>query len=113
MIEAKIPELSEAGVPMNYANKPGQMMPNGAIIIAETITQEPDWTVQHSQRESVVLALTQSEVSPYATWLRVVRHTVGSVVPKAQDFCETGHYHSRIVDAVKEYGERVNHEHMR
>lgn len=101
-----------------YACEIGEKMPNSAIIVAETITEKPDWTIGgltegSAQRVSVVLALCLSSVTPYATWLRVVRledsYKSGAISanPMLRDFCETGHYHRDIETAVREYKLRV------
>jgi hypothetical protein len=108
MEKAMIPSLTDFGEPIGFAYKPSHRMPNGAIIIAEVITRSPDDPRfgDNSQRESVVLALTLSDATPFATWTRVVRNSMGPD-PKAEDFCETGHYHRSIVEAAKEFSNRA------
>jgi hypothetical protein len=97
----------------SYACEIGERMPNGAIIVAERITEKPDWREELSgtRRISIVLALCLSKYTPYATWIRIVsteRDRLGN--PRMRDFCETGHYHRDIGEAVHEFYERAQAE---
>ena len=96
---------ADDGIPV----KPGQKLPNGAILLREDVVR-----VFEHRRDSLVLCVAFG-YQPFASWVR----TILSDVPErnddgshnswynVKDFCETGSYHYELADAIKAYEERL------
>jgi len=107
---AMIPQIAANGEIVQYACCTGDKLPNGGVILDEVVIK--GWDHGDNQRESVVLCVT-SGVQPFVTWYRIVTTRedrdpdAGPVGRKAVDFCESGHYHTDLDNAVLEFRQRV------
>jgi len=93
-----------------FSRNPGTSLPNGAILLAETVVREQD-----HRRNSIVLCVVPGAVSPFVTWHRCVandfRYATGGTY--VDEYCYIGHYHRTLDDATAEYAKRVEHQQER
>jgi hypothetical protein len=88
----------------SFPRKPGQTLPNGAILLAETVIR----TYDH-RRDSIVLCVVPGAVYPFVSWHRCV----GNDSPKAAggfellDYCYIGHNKLWLDEAWEAYNARV------
>jgi hypothetical protein len=95
------------------ASRPGQRLPNGAILIAEVVQTTPHMMAAESQRsvhaatrKSVVLAMQGGAVEPFTTWLRQVEFDILTLEVDS-DITESGSYHRHIDKAVRDFRKRT------
>lgn len=97
--------IRDDGIPL----KPGAKLPNGAIILMEQIVRKFD-----HRRDSIVLCVTDS-YQPFVTWIRTIqtdnpeRNEDGShnTWYNVRDYCEDGHYYSKLDTALEQFEVRV------
>lgn len=88
-------------------HKAGEMLPNGTILLAETIfRQEGDGTVR-----SIVLVVRDTHGSNpdrFVTWERWITHTSSATgKPTIIEDCGIGHYHRDLAEALADYEARA------
>jgi len=96
--------LRQEGIPVS----PGQLLPNGATILAEQVIRTFPF-----RRDSIVLAVSNS-ARPFASWIR----TIHTDIPEKnddgsrtswyliRDVCESGKYTSDLESAIADFNQR-------
>lgn len=91
------------GPGVEFPRKAGKKLPNGSILLAETVVR----TYDH-RRDSIVLCVSNS-VQPFITWHRMIYTDAvtsdGSY--QIKDYCESGDYFSDIGAALDGYWKRI------
>ena len=87
------------GIPVN----PGDKLPNGAVLLDERVIRTYEF-----RRDSIVLCV-GGGVQPFVSWVRTI-HTDASLATggyRIADYCDSGHYHSSLTEAIGEFLDRV------
>lgn len=90
----------------SFPHKPGDTLPNGAILIAESSIEEHG-TGSEKYRLSTVLCLNPGAAQPYVTWRRRIsadRTATGSY--HLTDYCFTGQYTAYLDHAIGDFNHR-------
>lgn len=92
-----------------FPTRPGEMLTNGTTLVAEHVYQKPDDPdSQVEERRSIVLAVTASKHTPYATWDRLV--SLGRLATGGKQWVDTmsfSHYSTNLKEAVADFEARV------
>lgn len=88
---------------VKFPVRPGEKLPNGGIILAETVVREYD-----HRRDSIVLCVVGG-FQPFVTWVRSIYTDAPMATGGVQikDFCDSGDYFSDLNRAVDGYWRRV------
>lgn len=99
-----------------FADRPGEKLPNGSVIIDEQVYLEPDDPENKDEiRRSIVLCLIPTGPNPapagydaFATWDRWVSISpTGTGGKQIVDTCMWGHYFENITHACIEHDNRL------
>jgi hypothetical protein len=90
---------------LGYPVKPGRRLPNGAILLAETVIRTFDY-----RRDSIVLAVNPDSQQPFIVWHRRVTSDSPTATGKFQvvDTCGWGDYYDDLVEATLGYRNRIH-----
>lgn len=89
---------------VKFPVKAGEKLPNGGIILAETIVRE-----FYHRRDSIVFCVVPKSFQAFVTWHRII-HTDAPLATggvQIKDFCDSGEYFSDLNRAVDGYWRRV------
>jgi hypothetical protein len=87
-----------------FPHKPGSKLPNGAILLDETVIREYTY-----RRDSIVLCITNTIHRPFYSWHRIVTTDSPTATGAFQivDTCAWGEQYANIEEAVDKFNERV------
>jgi len=87
-----------------FPKKPGEKLPNGGILLAETVLRTFDY-----RWDSIVLCITNTVYRPFVSWHRLV--TTDSPLATGGftivDTCSWGEQYANIEEAVTGFNDRV------